>query len=84
VRGQAVSPHAQPARWVLRFVAGRLREVPPFEWLPGVRDGQAMTQSGRLKPDLLASRVSGGLHQILPGLAGGSGRDWRQLAGVAS
>ncbi len=27
---------------------------------------------------------SSGLHQILPGLASGSGRDWRQLAGVAS
>jgi len=29
-------------------------------------------------------RVSSGLHQILSGLASGSGRDWRQFAGVAS
>jgi hypothetical protein len=39
-----------------------------------------MTQGEAIEAEILWPA----LHQVLPGLAGGSGRGWRQFAGVAS
>jgi hypothetical protein len=47
-----------------------------FEWLPRVRGGQAMTQGGAVGTGIVWPARSR--------LAGGSGCDWRQFAGVAS